>query len=951
MIPFILFIFSLTPLLWLRNSAMILGHDSGFRLNFIQHLRNLWYAWYPNTNWGIDWSLYPGFILVQLPEVIASALTGSVIWGQRIALVYWFYLIGLSAYCFARYFFYDKKYSILELVVPVFWMYNFYILNGWAIAERAKFSLYIALPLSTVLFFRTVRKEWSVMKGSILFGLLFFFFNGGGSPPLYGAMLVTLVLLGLYFPLVDLEKYGWRSIAVLAAFGVSFIFFNAYWLIPQIHVFLGSYQGAVSARGGIEGLIAWEREISKYASIPNVLRLQGFPDWYNNIVHPFSGYYLSSPLLIGLSFLPIVTILLGFVYKKKEISEKESEILRFLGIVGVVGLFFTVGSHAPTGPVYIYLMRHIPGFAIFRSSFYKFAPTVYLPIIVFFGYFISLFMHNVKKKYPVLLVGVLISIGVVLYHFPYLTGDFFRLPDGFSTKVHVPSYVTDMGSFIASQTSPNSRILLVPPLDTGFINSPIDTYTWGYYSLDALPRILVNRSFVANDSDDDSITRSLYKSLITGDRLKFLALMQKTGITYVLWRGDVKSSASEEQEGLSSWETALAGVGELEPTYEAGPWKIYALTKTPAVAMVSVYATASVNFGGKDEASILGGGQLDSGEVLLDGSPTDFSSITIRSVFAEAECFYCKEHEYSKFVESVTLPTVSTSRIPFLRDRQLVRIREVIRQTLNTPQEIDARLSLSSYHLAKGETDSYVQEISRIVDIIRGMEGRLKDIYANRVLGFLDAHKRDRSVDELVQSYSRELSSIAWKREGDVFRFGVMIPRDGMYEIWAPDSNAYKGSFRIDGVSRVTGIPFTVSAGYHRLMVEKAPGVKAADFISPVFLRERTDAVSSSVPGISFRMKSNTEIDVTVTDADSPFVLVLGQRFSRAWGISADGVRQDYLHTESNGFGNAWIIPKTGSYKLTMYYIPQRQKYVAVLWTGLAFILSILYILIVLRRT
>ena len=64
----VIFFFSLTPLLWLKGSEVIIGHDSGFRLNYLDHLRNLFFSWNPVQNFGADWGILKGFLIIQAPE-------------------------------------------------------------------------------------------------------------------------------------------------------------------------------------------------------------------------------------------------------------------------------------------------------------------------------------------------------------------------------------------------------------------------------------------------------------------------------------------------------------------------------------------------------------------------------------------------------------------------------------------------------------------------------------------------------------------------------------------------------------------------------------------------------------------------------------------------------------------------------------------------------------------
>lgn len=948
-----LFILSLTPLLWFTGSELMLGHDSGFRLNFSEHIKNLAYTWYPNANFGIDWSLYQGFIPIQAVETMASMVTGSLIWGEKIAFVCWFFAIGLSIYLFVRYFFDRTRFLPLYFVAPVFWMFNFYVLNGWSIGERAKFSLYLALPLVIVIFFKIMRREWSVGKGTIIFGLLFFFANGGGSPPLYGAILVTVVLLSLFFLLVDWRKNVIRIGMTVASFGLCFVLFNAYFVLPQVRLLTGNYASTVGDRGGIDGLIAWEREISKHASIPNILRFGGFPNWYNNPSHPYANIYLSNAIFSFLSFLPLATIIFGMVFWRHLIAVKDRQILFFLILLGVVGLFFTAGSHPPFGAAYTALMRHIPGFAIFRSSIYKFAPTVYLPLIIGFSYFLSLGVGKVTKKGWIATVwGLALSLSVVLYHFPYLTGNLFSIGDGFTTKLSVQTYVSEMSQYINAHTEQNDRILLVPPLDWGFINSPLDTYTWGYYSLDILPRIAVNRSFLANDSNDDSITSLLYRRLIEGDMQKFAQLARIAGVSHVLWRGDVRFSLGVEGDSLSRWRAALETGESMMPIYESGLWKLYALKEKPVpkiyISDMDTYVVGvTVN-----DAYLAERASPPKKETLLRLDERAKGEISETSpIWVEAECFYCKTNEYSKLIESIRLPPISDSMF-LLGDRQRRKVDAIIPQVIGKPQEVDARLASAALSLSRDNNDEYVKEMESIFTIVSGLSGRDRDIYAARVYAYGAAHKRDKaSVAHFLGTYLERMAPLVWKGEGRIYRFGANVPFSASYSLWTPNPYVYDVAVIVDGKEFRYGQPISLSAGYHRIEMQMKEMTLSADvLVSPVFLNHPgSGSIIYAPSSIHVKRVNPVRFDVEVT-ASVPYTIVFSERFNSQWRIRQDGLFMDYPHFEANGYANAWRIGKTGRYAFSIEYAPQRFVYIGGVISVVMFIGSVAYLIIQRRK-
>ena len=143
---------SLLPLFWLKPGEVVMGHDSGFRINVLSYYKSLVYAWNPVVNFGVDWQLYKGFLLTQLPEFIGTIITGSWGIGQRMIMVFWFIAIQASMYVLVQTIKPEKEHWVFRLSASIFYAFNFYILQAWFIVERAKFSLYAALPLSILLF-------------------------------------------------------------------------------------------------------------------------------------------------------------------------------------------------------------------------------------------------------------------------------------------------------------------------------------------------------------------------------------------------------------------------------------------------------------------------------------------------------------------------------------------------------------------------------------------------------------------------------------------------------------------------------------------------------------------------------------------------------------------------------------------------------------------------------
>lgn len=606
----IILLFSLTPLLWLSGSEIVVGHDSGFRLNPQAHMQKLTYSWDETYGLGVDWSLFKGFLVTQAPEAIFAYLTQSVQTGQTLTFIFWFLAMGLSMYIFTRSFFPGANYRLLRIVASTAYMYNFFLLQAWFIVERAKFSVYAFFPLGLMVIIKTLDSSWSIMSGFIVFSLTSFFLNGGGNPTLFGFVLIGYGATFIVYLVRALKRKDrralirWVSTAVL--FSLGFVLINAYWILPQVDLALNSYTSTLEGTGGIDSVIGWEHMINAHASILNIFRFQGMPDWYDNPSHLYANAYLQNPLLVIFSFIPLAIIIAGQIVRPISSLPKNTRLLiSTLFVLWFIGIIFTSGSHPPFGVFYVALIRYVPGFAIFRSAFYKFGSLYWFTAIFLAAFYLHVlyekYADNIalqgKKKAVAALFFVVL---ILLYHSPFFSGDFFVWNKPFSTKLEIPAYAREMSEYINS-LSLMPRILLFPPLDR---RVHADSYEWGFFSLDTFLRLSSNASVVTNYSNSGSAVQNLYELISKGEIEAFMKLANELGITHILWRGDVLfidkvSTSSMFDAHMKLIEERAA----MDVAYENGPWKLFALRDASAAPFsIRPYATA---MGGNNYFSIL----------------------------------------------------------------------------------------------------------------------------------------------------------------------------------------------------------------------------------------------------------------------------------------------------------------------------------------------------------
>ena len=673
---------SLTPILWFGNTYIMAGHDLVFPLNPNIFLQGRLFSWI-SQGFGQSQSLIMGTIPIHVIDAIPYFLGFSVQTTQKLVYIFWFFMIGISAYVLANTL--EKKSSIFKLTTVLLYQFNFFILQAWWIGERTKFSAYIAFPLILACFIKTYKGEFTPIKSAILISLILFFFNGGGlyGISLYGGLFVAVGVFLLFFSFLSYKKKEFSKIKSLSLVtGLSFIGFllvNAYYILPTISQFVSQYTAGIGKGGGVSGFLNWASEISANASYINIFRLQGVAEWYDNVEHPYAKYYLTNPLLITLSFLwPLLLFSTLFIRERKE----KTEYILYFFLVYLLGVFFVAGTHSPLGFFYGLFIEHVPGAIAFRSPYYKFAPSIFLASSFLIAYLIDHFRGKVK-----ILCFFLLLVTVLLYHFPFFTGDFFSWKKGFSTRLNIPEYVFAFGQWLNNEKSDDGRVIFLPS------NNPdiqVSAYSWGYLSFQALPSLLSNKALIVNNDRLNNEERVLVSVFYTAIEKGNVALVEKVAsllkIKYIVLQEDINKDFTSPKQYIDSFFPSL-----LENTFHYplvktfDKWKLFALPQTD-IQIFSVNDTFDV---------------VESVEGLTAESFSNYSSIAEKNsqflldnekIYAENKaeiytiprCINC-EYKIKPVInvpERVILPDSPLYPLLIYKEKQLLKNKENNKKTL-----------------------------------------------------------------------------------------------------------------------------------------------------------------------------------------------------------------------------------------------------------------------------
>ena len=591
---------------WLPPGYALVGHDSGLPLDSKQFLQSRLFAWDDRLGFGVDNSANFGSLTIHFIDLLSSLIAGVPYAGNFISLFFWLGLIFVSGLIFA----YQLKSTFgkpFVFILPILLTFNFYIFQSVFMLERAKFGIFSATLISLAVFFRMRERKLPALTAAIISALAFSIFNGGGwfGITLYGGVAIILIALILHDP--SLFK---RTCIFLTLTVIFYILLNAYSIISYLQNFLINDFPSLVQETLSEGHKDWLRYVSRSTSLLNLFTLFAVPDWYGeindlekaNLSHAYAADYLNNKILVVLSFIFPALSFAGFLLAK---TRNQKRVIGLFGLITLIGLIFAAGSNSPFGFFYEFLMDKIPGFIIFRSAFYKFGIFYMFGMMVMFSFTLSYLIDKLINKLRergyrfTNLVGIFVVISVIglwlCYHYVLLDPQkIFAWKKEQSTKVKIPEYIFNFAKWSEKEKLQESRILLLPPVNSDWQN---DAYSWGYWSLSPLPYALSSARILSNwhglNSEELGLVDDLYNAVRENNESEFFRLAKRLNVGYLLTRDDVLVgstwSAAESLSGYKGGVESFSGITEIE---KFGEWGLY---KIESVKPNSIFAVSTVN--------------------------------------------------------------------------------------------------------------------------------------------------------------------------------------------------------------------------------------------------------------------------------------------------------------------------------------------------------------------
>ena len=599
--------------IWLPPGYTLAGHDSGLPLSAKQFLLTRLYSWDDRLGFGLDNSANFGSITIHFFDWLSSFIAGVPYAGNYISVFFWLGLIFFSGFVFS-YQLKDVFGKPFVFILPVLLTFNFYIFQSVFMLERAKFGIFSATLISLAIFLRMQNKKLSLIASALISSLVFSVFNGGGwfGVTLYGGVILILgVLLFVGFvtgPINHSFDAFKRTLQFIILFVVFYLLFNAYSILPYLRNFLANDAPRLLQESSSGNHKDWLRDVSRSTSFLNLFRLLGVPDWYgspdavikSNLSHPYASFYLNNKVTVAISFIfPLLSFGSFLLVKTKE----QKRLLCLFGLIALLEIIFTAGSHTPLGFFYELLMDNVPGFFLFRSAFYKFGIFYMLGMLVLLAFTVSVliekstrFLSTQWSKITLLVVFAFLAIGLWLgYHWVLFDSTkVFAWKTDQATKVKVPEYIFDFAQWVEKNNLGDKKILMLPPTNRDWEN---DAYDWGYWSLSPLPYALSSARILSNwhglTHEELGLVENLYAFVKGNNETGFFTLADRLNVGYVLLRQDVLVDSSwSSAEKPEAYRKVLESFKGVKKVASFGKWDLYQVEST---APREVYAVTSVN--------------------------------------------------------------------------------------------------------------------------------------------------------------------------------------------------------------------------------------------------------------------------------------------------------------------------------------------------------------------
>jgi hypothetical protein len=393
----------LVPLLWFKPGLLITGTDLDYPLFPSERFAMRSQLWDNQILGGTDRSNNSASLAYVGGQALLEKTGINLLTNEKITYVIWFLLLGLAGYFFLSVLYPDDSpgSALARLLGTLCYMVNLYQAFLW-LRLSINISTLVLIPVFMGLFIALRRKMFRLPLAVLVLSLVSAVCGSTGiQPPLVMILFMLMFFYGLFESIFLARAKNWPGLRQLwkSAFVLSGVFLlsSGYWLLPLAGYVKGAgYEsGSVGADVySVHSLLRWNGQVTSFTNVFRSLAdIPWFDGWGGHPYAPEFLIYSESPIFILLSFIFPMIAFSVFVIKKNQ--ERETI---YWGLITLIFLFFSKGTHPPFGRVYGWLIDHLPMFWIQRSPWQKFGAVVTLGYSALVGASVRSFYDSLNHR-------------------------------------------------------------------------------------------------------------------------------------------------------------------------------------------------------------------------------------------------------------------------------------------------------------------------------------------------------------------------------------------------------------------------------------------------------------------------------------------------------------------------------------------------------------------------
>ena len=529
-----------------KSGHLVLRGDTGYPLDPSLALEKYSYAWF-----GFIFNGQPAghaynfaFPLLVIIYVLNQFFNPQI--SQFILLTSLLFLSGFLPYLFFSKV--NKGQPLNNLLGALFYMLNPIIITEWYVPNPWFLLAYVSIPFTAIACYYVVT---NFVLGLSLLALSYIFIASSfANTPFIGISFLSGLFIIFYLCVRNNIRFK-KQIFYAVSYALVFFLANCWWLGLLLEYRAEGYQVLTT---GV-GVSSWAEGASRHAHFIYVLLSQFTPT-----IAGKSFEYTRFITSTGFSLIYIIFPVLIFSYffhKKREYHT----ILLLIALV--ITFFFVKGTQPPFGSIYLWLLKNVPYFAVFKTPSEKFG--------VLLIFLTSLALSTINSQSRLIVFAIIILLA---FSYPVYSGKLF--PDiEISKGTILQAYQkVDKSYFrvsdLINEDKREGRVLLLP----GTANY-MDTYKSSRFRGLSWISSLINKPLIKGYSLRRDNLGVLIKNISNEE--KFISLLKLYNINWIVLNKDIDINAYgfTHKESIKTIESRLNSYKDLKRVISVGPLLLF----------------------------------------------------------------------------------------------------------------------------------------------------------------------------------------------------------------------------------------------------------------------------------------------------------------------------------------------------------------------------------------